>query len=95
MSTLPGNPHADEAKAMTHHANEGVNALSVSESVACSMIAAQTAATLAVAHELRTANLIAVFTHIDNMACTDLPDINTTNLADQIATRLGLGGEGQ
>lgn len=43
---------------------------------------AQVKATLAVAHELRTANLIALF---------------STPLAahTEIATRLGLGGEGQ
>lgn len=49
MSTLPGNPHADEAKTMTHRAGEGAKAISASESVICSMLAAQTATTLAVA----------------------------------------------
>ena len=27
MSTLPGNPHADEAKTMTHRAGETITAL--------------------------------------------------------------------
>ena len=87
MSTLPGNPHAGEAKTMTHRAGEGAKAISVSESVICSMLAAQTAATLAVAHELRTANLIALI-H-DSL----IGDAHYDDLIAETRTRLGLGGD--
>ena len=89
MSTLPGNPHADEAKTMTHRAGEGAKASSVSESVICSMLAAQTAATLAVAHELRTANLNAL---LHDSLIGDAP---YDDLIAETRTRLGLGGEGK
>lgn len=88
MSTLPGNPHADEAKTMTHRAGEGAKAISVSESVICSMLAAQAAATLAVAHELRTATLVNARLH----DCL-IGDAPYDDLIAETRTRLGLGGD--
>ena len=88
MSTLPGNPHADEAKTMTHRAGEATKAISVSESVICSMLAAQTAATLAVAHELRTAILVNALIN-DSL----VGDATYDDLIAETRTRLGLGGD--
>lgn len=74
MSTLPGNPHADAANFRLEN-DFGIPDGTLVE------------ATLAVAHELRTANLIA-YTHAAGYRPSKALD-------DQITARLGLGGEGQ
>ncbi len=84
MSTLPGNPHVDVATAMLDAPIRPFKGDSHLDAAI-----AQAAATLAVAHELRTANLIAFRDEFDGHG-GDL-----SHLTDQITSRLGLGGEGQ
>jgi hypothetical protein len=90
MSTLPGNPHAIpgpqvcDAGTINEEfvANEGLS----DTTALLSELTRNTEATLAVAHELRTANLIALW--------ASEPGVKPEHAA-VIATRLGLGGEGQ
>ncbi|RII41905.1 hypothetical protein DWB68_10285 [Galactobacter valiniphilus] len=92
MSTLPGNPHLEMAQANIDAEEllpEGAESTGLRE-------LAQIEATLAVAHELRTTNLIAWlnFQHAWDRDGGYFDD-QESNLFPQIATRLGLGGEGQ
>lgn len=86
MSTLPGNPHVDVATAMLDAPIRPFKGDSHLDAAI-----AQAAATLAVAHELRAANLIALFAHPLAGPSGTIRD----TVRAEIATRLGLGGEGQ
>lgn len=86
MSTLPGNPHLEMAQANIDAEEllpEGAESTGLRE-------LAQIEATLAVAHELRTATLVNALLH-DSL----IGDAHYDDLIAETRTRLGLGGEGQ
>ena len=88
MSSIPGNPHVDDIARATVLLNEALKPVEDDEEVlAMHGMAFQrsaVSATLALAYEQRTANLIALF-GMENVA-----DLNYGNLRKQIFERLGL-----
>ena len=92
MSDMSGNPHIPDALMQLRQATAGsINAAHASAILA----AAQTNATLALAYETRTANLITLFhgmgdTRQEFMDATAIEFSDWDRLAQQIASRLGL-----
>jgi len=84
---LPGNPYADDGMQYTAQASEH-NAWNYEDRLIMATMA-NSFATLALAHEQRTANLIALWTE-PNADITPMGGINYGNIAEQIKERLGL-----
>lgn len=63
MTTMPGNPHAKDAESTTEIINEWMGHEGQTDATMLAVVLdANTQATLALAHEQRTANLIAALT---------------------------------
>ena len=91
MSTMPGNPHAKDSEVLTEMIGENWIAhegMTDATGIA-TMIQANTEATLALAHEQRTANLIARQAELKQLGL----DYMATDLAGVIDSRLGLDGD--
>lgn len=92
MNSLPGNDHAAVSKFRTEgvHEWQSVDGQTDATGIAAALDA-NTEATLAVAHEQRTANLIALY------SCDDWQNKMTISKWDQVAqqieARLGLNGD--
>lgn len=88
---LPGNPHAEETLSQYHYIGESW--MSEEGMTDATMVAGaihtQALATLALAHEQRTANLIAAAPYLRDMDCPNL----AVKCEKQLAARLGLDGE--
>lgn len=92
MSTLPGNPHAESAQRQYDYVGESwMSEEGITDATMISAtIQASALATLAVAHELRTATLVNALLH-DSL----IGDAHYDDLIAETRTRLGLGGEGE
>lgn len=92
MNALSGNNHAAVSKFRTEGVHEWQSAEGQTEATeVAAALDANTEATLALAHEQRTANLIALY------SCDDWQDKLTTSKWDQVAQQieanLGLNGD--
>lgn len=89
MSNLPGNPHMDDAMNYSCAASE----IMAHEDHERGILAQQatTHATLALAYEQRTANLIAVATAVSENGVYQLDPALIGAAQEELATRLGLG----
>lgn len=96
MSDMHGNPHYDEAQSQSVHADTDVSAnwaTNTGEYKADMLAAAQIEATLALAFEQRTANLIAAFGQLNYDAEEESflgERLDGYEIAKQIQERLGL-----
>lgn len=89
MNAIPGNPYEDTAQRQYNFVSTEARHMEKSTVIGESILTSALA-TLTLAYEQRTANLIALFTHLD--AQGDLPD-HTYELSGDIFARLGLGGD--
>lgn len=98
MTAMEGNPHYDEAQSQSIHADTDVSAnwaTNTGEYKSDMLAAAQIEATLALAFEQRTANLIALYSMDDDarQGMIDGAGMHSEHWVDvtrQIAERLGL-----
>lgn len=89
MSNLPGNPHEEDTMVYSVEASQ-IQAHEDHERLILAQ-QATTHATLALAYEQRTANLIAVATAVSDNGVYHLDPAQIGAAQEQIASRLGLG----